>query len=314
LNELRRDFPAGFLERYSQFIPDFDDFLRAMCAPLRRTFRVNTLKTSRARALELLADLNPRPVPWCDLGFWVEDGERLGLRLEHFLGLIYVQEAASMVPPLLLSPLPGERVVDLAAAPGSKTTQMAAMMENTGLIVANDQSPGRVRALISNVDRAGCLNVVVCRRDGGALAQALRGSCDRVLLDAPCSSEGTIRKSQEALDRWSVRAIERFSGLQRRLALAAYDALRPGGVMVYSTCTLAPEENEAVVTELLRRRPGAELLTAALPGLRTRPGLGRFGPLKFPESVTACLRILPQDNDTEAFFAAVIRRPGDEAR
>ncbi len=304
-----RPLPREFIERYSQFIPDFDQFLCSMRTPLRRTFRINTLKTSRERALELLADLNPKPIPWTELGFSVEDGERLGLRIEHFIGLIYVQEAASMIPPLLLSPLPRERVLDLAAAPGSKTTQMSAMMENSGLVIANDQSPGRVRALISNVDRAGCLNVVVCRRDGGVLAQALKGSCDRVLVDAPCSSEGTMRKSGEALDRWSVAAIRRFSGLQRRLALAGYDALRPGGVMVYSTCTIAPEENEQVIAELLRVRPEAELLPASLPGLKTRPGLAEFNGQEFPALLSRASRIMPQDNDTEAFFAALVRRP-----
>jgi NOL1/NOP2/sun family putative RNA methylase len=309
MSELRRPFPKEFLDRYSQFIPDFDDFLSAMRTPLHRTFRINTLKTSRERALELLADLKPQPIPWTDIGFSVEDGERLGMRIEHFIGLIYVQEAASMVPPLLLSPLPRERVLDLAAAPGSKTTQMSAMMQNSGLVIANDQSPGRVRALISNVDRAGCLNVVVCRRDGGILGQALKGSCDRVLVDAPCSSEGTMRKSDEAIDRWSVAALRRFSGLQRRLALAGYDALKPGGTMVYSTCTVAPEEDEGVVAELLKARPEAELLSAALPGLVTRPGLRGFEAQEYPAVMERALRILPQDNDTEAFFAAVVRRP-----
>jgi len=308
LSRPARRFPKEFLDRYSQFIPDFSEFLEAMQTPLRRTFRINSLKTSRDRALELLSDLRPKPIPWTDLGFSVEDGDRLGLRIEHFIGLIYVQEAASMVPPLFLSPLPRERVLDLAAAPGSKTTQMSAMMQNSGLVIANDQSPGRVRALISNVDRAGCLNVVVCRRDGGILASALRGSCDRVLVDAPCSSEGTIRKSTEALDRWSVAAIRRFSGVQRRLALAGYDALRPGGTMVYSTCTLAPEENEQVVAELLRSRPEARVLPASLPGLKTRSGLAGFNGQEFPDSLALAARILPQDNDTEPFFAAVVQR------
>jgi NOL1/NOP2/sun family putative RNA methylase len=311
---LRRRFPQAFIDRYSEFIPDFDEFLEAMQRPLRRTFRVNTLKTTRERALELLADLAPESLPWCDVGFALDGGEGLGLRVEHFIGLIYVQEAASMVPPLVLRPLPGERVLDLAAAPGSKTTQMAAMMENSGLVIANDQSPGRVRGLIGNVDRAGCLNTVVCRMDGGALARALQGTCDRVLVDAPCSSEGTIRKSAEALDRWSEDAFRRFSGLQKRLVLAGYEALRPGGVMVYSTCTLAPEENEVVVADLLRRRPDASVCVSRLERFKMRPGLASWHGEAFPEAVRACNRILPQDNDTEPFFVALIRKPEREIR
>jgi len=314
MSGLGRRFPAAFIDRYSRLMPDFDAFLEAMQRPLRRTFRVNTLKTSRARALELLADLEPEPLPWCDVGFVLDRGEGVGLRIEHFIGLIYVQEAASMIPPLVLEPRPGERVLDLAAAPGSKTTQMAAMMENQGLVIANDQSAGRVRGLIGNVDRAGCLNTVVCRMDGGVLARAVAGSCDRVLVDAPCSSEGTIRKSAEALDRWSPDASRKFAGLQKRLILAGYEALRPGGVMVYSTCTMAPAENEAVVADLLRRRPDALVREAGLPGLKMRPGLTSWDGEDLPEAVGRCRRVLPQDNDTEPFFVTLIQRPGHEAR
>lgn len=306
---MRRTFPKAFVERYSQFIPDFDAFLDAMQRPLRRTFRVNTLKATRGQVMELMAGLNPEPLPWFDLGFSLAQGEGLGKRIEHFIGLIYVQEAASMAPPLVLQPQPGERVLDIAAAPGSKTTEMAAMMQNTGIVISNDPSPTRVRGLIGNVDRAGCLNVAVCRMDGLALGKAVAGTCDRVLVDAPCSSEGTIRKSAQALDRWSVAAIRRFPSIQRRLIVAGYLALRPGGVMVYSTCTVAPEENESVVAHLLARHPEAEVYAAELPGLLMRPGLSEWGRESFPDAVDRCRRILPQDNDTEPFFLALIRRP-----
>ena len=309
---LTRRFPQAFVERYSRFIPDFDAFLDAMQRPLRRTFRVNTLKATRGQVLELLADLRPQPLPWCELGFSLDEGEGLGKRIEHFIGLIYVQEAASMVPPLVLDPQPGERVLDIAAAPGSKTTEMSAMMQNTGIIISNDPSPTRVRGLLGNVDRAGCLNVAVCRMDGSSLGRAVAGTCDRVLVDAPCSSEGTIRKSAQVLDRWSVAAIERFPSIQKRLISAGYLALRPGGVMVYSTCTVAPEENESVVAHLLARQPEAEVLEAGLPGLAMRPGLREWERESFPEAVGRCRRILPQDNDTEPFFLALVRK-GDSS-
>jgi NOL1/NOP2/sun family putative RNA methylase len=306
---MTRTFPKEFVERYSQFIPDSDAFLDAMQRPLKRTFRVNTLKATRERVLDLLADLRPEPLPWYDLGFSLDAGEGLGKRIEHFIGLIYVQEAASMAPPLVLDPQPGERVLDMAAAPGSKTTEMSAMMQNTGIIIANDPSPTRVRGLLGNVDRAGCLNVAVCRMDGPSLGRAVAGTCDKVLVDAPCSSEGTIRKSPQALAHWSVAALERFPSIQKRLILAGYLALRPGGQMVYSTCTVAPEENEAVVAHLLARQPEAEVGDAELPGLAMRPGLREWGSEQFPEAVGRCRRILPQDNDTEPFFVALIRRP-----
>jgi NOL1/NOP2/sun family putative RNA methylase len=213
-----------------------------------------------------------------------------------------------MVPALILGPKPGETVLDLAAAPGSKTTQMAAMMENTGLLIANDSSSDRVRGLIGNIDRAGCLNVAVCRMDGNLLSRRLEGYCDRVLVDAPCTCEGTIRKSRQALDRWSVEASERFGRLQKGLAVAGFRTLKPGGVMVYSTCTIAPEENEAVVGYLLGKFPEADTLPVELRGFLMRPALSEWQGTSFPEPVRNCRRILPQDNDSEAFFVALIRK------
>ncbi|MEO0077618.1 MAG: RsmB/NOP family class I SAM-dependent RNA methyltransferase [candidate division WOR-3 bacterium] len=305
---MERRFPDELCARYRQFIPDFDEFLAAMNRPLRRTFRVNTLKATRERVQELLATLRPEPTAWSDLAFSVGNGVGLGRTLVHFLGLIYVQEAASMVPPLVLEPQPGETVLDIAAAPGSKTTQLAAMMDNSGLLIANDISLERLRGLIGNIDRAGCLNVAVCRSDGARLGRELEGRCDRVLVDAPCSAEGTIRRSCEALERWSLRGIENFSRAQKNLILAGFRALKPGGVMVYSTCTVAPEENEAVVAHLLEKRPEAIAEEISVPGLKMRPALCEWNGRRFPGGVAECRRILPQDNDTEAFFLARIRK------
>ncbi len=307
----QREFPGEFIARYKSFIPDFELFLAAMRRPLPRVFRVNTIKARAAEVLPFFADLQPEPLPYYRDAFVVRDGRGLGRCLAHFLGLIYIQEAASMVPPLVLNPQPGERVLDIAAAPGSKTTQMAAMMNNTGLVIANDISAQRVRGLVGNVDRMGCLNVVVCRNDGIVLAKRLSGFCDRVLVDAPCSSEGTMRKTAEALLRWSVRGIQQFSRVQKGLICAGYQALKPGGVMVYSTCTIAPEENEAVVAYLLQRFPEAQVLPVELPGLVMRPALTEWEGVEFPAAVGNCRRILPQDNDTEAFFVALVRRPAD---
>ena len=303
--------PDEFVERYSQFIPDFDEFTRAMFSPPKRTLRINTLKAGREQALEWLRDLMPVRLPWWELAFEVKHAEGIGKRLDHFIGLYYLQDASSMVPALVLGPRPGEVVLDLAAAPGSKTTQMAAMMENTGLLIANDSSSQRIRGLIGNVDRAGCLNVAVCRTDGNLLSRRLAGSCDRVLVDAPCTCEGTIRRSGQALDWWSVEAGRQLSRLQKGLAVAGFRALKPGGTMVYSTCTIAPEENEGVVSYLLDRFPEAEVLPVELPGFRMRDALAEWKGKRFPGPVNRCRRILPQDNDSEAFFVALIRKAED---
>ncbi|NPV13887.1 RsmB/NOP family class I SAM-dependent RNA methyltransferase [candidate division WOR-3 bacterium] len=309
MKELRRLFPQEFIYRYSKFIPDFDIFLETMATPLPTVFRVNNLKATPDKVLPLLTDFQPEPLPYYPFGFVARKGEGLGKTISHFIGLIYIQDAASMIPALVLDPKPGERILDVAAAPGSKTTQMAAMMNNTGLIVANDISLDRVRGLIGNIDRMGCLNVAVCRTNGLTIAKRVSNFFDRVLVDAPCSSEGTIRKTREALNRWSIKAIQRFSTLQRGLIRAGYQALKPGGVMVYSTCTIAPEENESVVAALLKRYPDAEIVPFELPGFVTRPALTEWEGEIFPEVVKRCCRILPQDNDTEAFFVALIRKP-----
>jgi NOL1/NOP2/sun family putative RNA methylase len=284
-----------------------------MQRPLRRTARVNTLKATTARLLELLADIGPEVLPWYSDGLVLGDAVAVGRRLEHFLGLFYVQEAVSMVPPLVLSPEPGETVLDISAAPGSKTTQMAAMMQNTGLVVANDSSPVRVRGLVGNIDRAGCLNVAVTRLDGIRLAEPMAGRCDRVLVDAPCSAEGTIRKSPQALEHWSLDAFPRFAAIQRGLLQAGFRCLRPGGRLVYSTCTLAPEENEGVVNWLLAREPAAEVVEWNLAGLVAHAGVTKWQGEEFRAEVARTRRILPQDNDTEAFFVALIRKGEDAA-
>lgn len=309
MTQRKSTFPPEFIERYSRFIHDFDEFMDAMLTPLPQVFRVNTIKAQPEDVLPVLGNIQVEPLPYTPIGFLVNNGEKLGRSIAHFLGLIYIQEAASMIPPLVLVPKPGERVLDIAAAPGSKTTQMAAMMENTGLIVANDISFNRLKGLIGNIDRMGCLNVAVCRSDGALLAKKLPSFFDRVLVDAPCSSEGTIRKTREALRRWSTRTIERFAQLQKGLIRAGYQMLKPGGMMVYSTCTIAPEENEGVVAALLKRYPEAEIVPFELPGFLMRPALTEWKKESFPEAIKHCRRILPQDNDTEAFFIALIRKP-----
>ncbi len=312
-------FPEGVLkrsfeERYRRLMgEEYAEFLRFMATRPIPSIRLNPM---RADPDALRARLESRgwvlrPIPWYEHGFWVLRGpERLGATPEHQLGLYYVQEAASMVPPAALAPSPGERVLDIAAAPGSKTTQMAEMMGWRGVVLANDSNPGRANALSANVQRMGCPNVVVTVRDGRRLPEVLgEGRFDRVLVDAPCSAVGEARRSWGSLRRWSLRAVRRISRLQTSLALAGYRLLKPGGLMVYSTCTLDPEENEFVVQRLVQE--GAEPVRPNLRGLRSRPGLTRWEGVELDPSLARTLRIYPQDNDTQAFYVALLRKPLD---
>jgi NOL1/NOP2/sun family putative RNA methylase len=278
--------------------------------PLVPSFRINTLKANREKILSLLSDLRIRQLPFYYEGFSVEGKYRLGNHMTHNLGLIYVQEAASMMPVILLDPQPGEVVMDLCAAPGSKTTQIAQLMANKGLLVVNEVNRKRMRGLIHNIKRCGLMNEAVIGVNGQKVHRVFSDYFDRVLIDAPCSAEGTVRKSKAVLYHWGIKNIQRMSRLQIGLITSGFRALRPGGIMVYSTCTIAPEENEMVLSYLLEKYPEAELLPVKIPKFKTRPGIVRWQGVSFDARVKNCARILPQDNDTAPFFVAKITKRG----
>jgi len=183
----------------------------------------------------------------------LEPGE-LGRALEHLLGYYYVQEIASMLPVIALKPKKNETILDLCAAPGSKTSQLAAKMENTGTIIANDLKLGRMKILASNLERCGVSNTIITKQDGLELCRRLKREnfeFDKILIDAPCSGEGTIRSTPKTLLMWNIKKIKSLSRLQKGLLSYAIEILRPGGEIIYSTCTHAPEENEGVIDSFI---------------------------------------------------------------
>jgi NOL1/NOP2/sun family putative RNA methylase len=296
--------------RYSSLIPDFEIFMEYIRRPLVQSLRINTLKAARQEILPLLHDVQLRHLDFYADGFSVEGKHSLGNHMTHNLGLIYVQEIASMTPALVLDPQPGETVMDLCAAPGSKTTQLAQLMANRGLLVVNEISRKRMRGLIHNIKRCGLLNEVVVCMNGQKMDRVFTDYFDRILIDAPCSAEGTIRRSRAVLYHWGIRNIQRMSRLQIGLVISAFRALRPGGTMVYSTCTIAPEENEKVISYLLDKCPQAEVLPVELDGFKTRPGVTEWQGSSYDERMVHCARILPQDNDTAPFFIARLTKQG----
>ncbi len=296
--------------RYASIIPDFTIFMEYMNKPLVPSLRVNTLKANQEKILSLLSALKVRQLPFYRDGFSLHGKYRLGNHLTHNLGLIYVQEKASMLPVIVLDPQPGEVVIDLCAAPGSKTTQIAQLMENKGLLVVNEVNRKRMRGLIHNIKRCGLMNEAVISVNGQKVHRVFSDYFDRVLIDAPCSAEGTVRRSKAVLYHWGIKNIQRMSRLQIGLITSGFRALRPGGTMVYSTCTIAPEENERVVSYLLEKYPEAELLPIRISKFKTRPGIIHWQGVSFEERVKNCVRILPQDNDTAPFFIAKITKRG----
>lgn len=295
----------------SLFGADVPKYLEQTGVKLPPTFRFNPLKHSPAFEKEILRREGLAITPAGLSGaFRTQDpAAPIGKSLSHFLGHIYIQDLASMVPPLLLDPQPGETILDLCASPGSKTSQMSAMMANRGLIVANDVSVRRIRGLVFNLRRVGTVNTLILKGFGEQYGNQYFETFDRVLLDPPCTALGTVHKSPRVLDWWRPHKTERYAHQQLGLMNSALKALKPGGVLVYSTCTVHPEENEAVIDHTLKTFP-VEIEEFEVPGLVTRPGLTHFGSQVFDTRVSRCRRIVPFENECEGFFIAKIRKTG----
>jgi NOL1/NOP2/sun family putative RNA methylase len=292
------------LHRYREIVADWDGFIEAALTPPDPVFRVNTLLADPAIVAARLRrqGFAVTALPWGGLYRCRQDG--LGRTLEHWLGWFYLQEATQCLPVLALAPRPGDRALDLCASPGGKASQMAAWMENEGTLVVNEPIGRRHPALLANLNRLGVLNAIVCAYRGESFPGA--GGYDRVLVDAPCSAEGTLRKDPSARRGASRRTIDRLAALQQRLIVRGFDLLRHGGVLVYSTCTLAPEENEAVIAHLVEVRDAVvDPLQLPVP---TDPGLTAWNGITFPRSIARCVRIYPHHIDSGGGFLARLSR------
>jgi tRNA (cytosine49-C5)-methyltransferase len=308
LKPINRDieFKENFITRYKT-LTDWKEFKKYSTSYLRKCIRVNTLKADVKTVKKRMTEWTFTPVPWNPNGFWLQHKQGrldIGNTLEHVLGYIYVQEAASQIPPLVLDPQPGEVVLDMSAAPGSKASQLSALMQNKGVLVANDVTHVRLAALGINLQRMGVVNNVMTQMKGENIRNV---QFDKILVDAPCSGTGTIRKSLKTLRWYNPKMITKLSRVQHRLLLNAFKLLKPGGVLVYSTCSLEPEEDEGVVDYLLSQEEKVEVMPIKL-NIKRADVIMEFEGKKYHESVKHCLRIWPQDNDTEGFFVAKIRK------
>ena len=310
---MRYEMKPLFEERMRKLLPDnsdFEKFEKIVHQKQRRFIRCNTLKISSDNLFERLNKKWEVKQPFENypeimlVESELEPGE-LGNSIEHLLGYFYVQEISSMLPPLALKPKPGEFVLDLCSSPGSKTTQMAAMMKNEGTIIANDVKLDRIKILAANLERCGVMNVVATRNDGVGLCNRLAKKgfkFDKILLDVPCSGEGTLRSSPKTFKMWNFKVVQKLSREQKKLFASAVKCLKVGGEIVYSTCTHSPEENELVVSFALKNFP-LEIEKVDLP-LKCRQGVKEWKEMKFEECVENCCRIYPQDNDSEGFFVS----------
>lgn len=313
--------PNHFLIKMQSLLgEEYQAFHKSLLEPSVSSLRMNPLKISH---LEFQSRIQHDliPVSWCPCGYSMpnESGQgrkiSLGKHPYHAAGLYYLQEPSAMAPVEILNPQPGERVLDLAAAPGGKTTQIVSRMENTGLVVANEIHPQRVWDLAENLERWGVQNAIILNENPARLVDNFSGYFDRVLLDAPCSGEGMFRKSAAARSDWSPTLVNHCASRQTVLLDQAAHMLRPGGIMVYSTCTFAPEENEAVVARFLSHHPEFKLADSKLfPGFKPgRPDWVDQVPPAIASQLDKTLRLWPHHLTGDGHFIARFQHTGEPA-
>lgn len=316
-----KTFPSlkpEFVERMESLLgkKEYGRYKKSLETKPEVSIRCNTLKISPEKLKTRLEKKGWKILqPWPNhkevfiIDSELEPGE-LGRALEHLLGYYYVQDLASMLPVIVLEPKENEIILDLAAAPGSKTSQISAAMKNTGTIIANDVSLGRIKILASNLERCGCTNSIITRKDGIALCHRLKKAdfkFDKILIDAPCSGEGTLRSSPKTAQMWNPKTIKSLSRLQKSMVSAALDILKVDGTIIYSTCTHAPEENEEILDYILQNYENVKIESVKLP-IKTCPGVTEWQENKYSNEVTKSCRVYPHVTNTEGFFVSKIRK------
>ncbi len=310
--------PQKFVERMQLLLDDdFGRFMESYAASLRRGVRVNPQKiTAEAMCAAFTAPLTP--APFAENSFYLDAEHKAGADPLFHAGAYYMQEPSAGSAVTVLAPKPGERILDLCAAPGGKSTQIAVCLKGEGLLWSNEYVKNRARILEQNIERMGVRNAVVSNAAANQLSSRLPGFFDGVLVDAPCSGEGMFRKEPDALTGWSEENVRMCAVRQREILLAAADMVRPGGRLVYSTCTFAPEENECTVAWLLAARPDLESMEIDVDFGSEGFTFDKVAP--FDETVEegqydpkACRRIFPFDGGEGHFIAAFRRRKDAES-
>jgi 16S rRNA (cytosine1407-C5)-methyltransferase len=307
--------PEAFIEKLGQIVPreQFTSILKTFDAPKQVTFRVNTLKSSAAQLeIELeAANIPYEPIEWMEGVYRISPHDKLRLTQTDafYQGHLYIQNLASMIAPMILAPQPGETVLDLAAAPGGKTLMLAGMMNNTGWLSAVEPTRERFFRLRANLEMQGVTNAHTYMTDGRSVGKKCPEMFDRIMLDAPCSSEARFKTHDpKSMSFWSIHKAKETSKLQRRLLLSAYDALKPGGQLLYCTCSFSPEENESPLQHLLERH-GEHLTTLpiTLPFENIQKPLQCWGKEVFDERIQNAIRILPTDT-IDGFFLCLLEK------
>ncbi len=302
------NLPQEFLARMEALLgDDYPAFLQSYEEPRRYGLRVNTLKIS-VDEFQRMAPFHLTPIPWIDNGFFYEKEDAVSRHPFYYAGLYYLQEPSAMTPAQLLPISPGERVLDLCAAPGGKATALAAKLQGQGLLVANDISASRAKALLKNLELFGVTNALVTNTTPNVLAAHFPEAFDKILVDAPCSGEGMFRKDAASAAAWSLKKVADCARTQKEIVSHAVSMLRPGGMMLYSTCTFSPEEDEQVIAYLLENHPEMELVEIPM-----SEGFAH-GWADCAPDLSRCVRIFPHKMAGEGHFMALLRKHGGDVR
>lgn len=305
------DFPVSFTEKMKNILQnEYEDFLKGYDRTRHYGLRVNRTKLTTEQ-FQRMCTYDLKPVPWIDNAFEYEDSVSPAKHPYYFAGLYYLQEPSAMTPANLLPITPGERVLDLCAAPGGKATELGAKLNHQGLLVANDISNSRAKALLKNIELFGIPNILVTSEPPERLAERFPAFFDKILIDAPCSGEGMFRKNPGMMKDWETYGPKHYSELQRSIVPHALRMLKPGGMLLYSTCTFSPEENEGTVRFMLGLDSDLEVVDIPnryegfAPG---RPELIENG----TEDLKKCVRIWPHKMNGEGHFIALLRKNAKE--
>lgn len=291
-----------FLNRMQDMLKDeYKQYLNTLDQPVYRGLRVNTLKIS-AEAFQSLQLFDVQPTPFAKESFYIDAAlSGVGNHPCHLSGMIYLQEPSASSAVSVLDPQENDWVLDLCAAPGGKSTQIAARLNNTGFLLSNEIENNRANILLSNMERCGVSEMMVTNASPAALCEQVKGWFDKVLVDAPCSGEGMFKKNAKALEDWSIEHVQACQSRQLHILDSAYEALKQGGVLVYSTCTYAPEENEEVIQKFLAAHEDMELVDCGT-------DFGRHGLSGYEINETMVRRIFPMDQGEGHFIAKMVKR------
>lgn len=295
------NLPVEFLERMKKLLgEEYAAFLESYGKERAQGLRINTVKAEK-EAFFKLSPFQLSQVEWCDSGFYYHAEERPGRHPYHEAGLYYIQEPSAMAVVELLCPRSGEKILDLCAAPGGKTSHIAAKLQGTGFLLSNEIHPQRVKILSQNVERMGLKNTVVTNESSARLADCFPGYFDRIVVDAPCSGEGMFRKDENAIAEWSPENVALCASRQQEILENADRMLRPGGYMVYSTCTFAMEEDEETIEKFLSSHEEYSMVEREVPECFTRC------------RIPGAYRLFPHKLEGEGHFVAVLKKGVDGA-